>query len=112
MVIAYLLLKRGQSRLARHPDELGTVIPERTTVEPAVERFRLEPGDVEQPLPFAAPDPPERDRGVLVRDVDAGVSRVVVQRVDDAVLRLCRSVELGGDLRIEDESVPGEASCR
>src|SRR5439155_18017480 len=82
-------------------------------VEPAIERFDLEPGDLDEALPFRARRPPERDRRALrQRDVDPIVRRNLVDPVPDARVLLPGAVDLGRDVGIEDEDVPGEPPAR
>lgn len=62
--------RRSATRAPRDPDELVARVVERLVLEPAVERFDLEPGDFDGALPLRPRRPPERDprAGVELQD--------------------------------------------
>ena len=82
-------------------------------VEPAVERLRLEAGDVDQAEPLVPRRPPERARVARVeRDVDAARRRRRMRCVC-GIGSSCRSPSKRAAMRVvEGEGVPGEAATR
>src|SRR5918994_539881 len=95
-------------RLAGDEDELAALVVERTAVEPAVERLRLEPGDVDQAQPLVPRRPPEGARVSRVEhDVDTAVADRVANCVRDRLV-LSLPVQASRDRVVEREGVPCE----
>ena len=99
-------------RLPCYPDELRALVVERPLVEPSVTGLDLQARDVDQAFPLRLRHPPDRDRAARGElDVDAVVAGRVADRVRDRRL-LLRPVEARGNLVVEAERVPREASTR
>src|SRR5918994_4797446 len=87
--------RTSSRRPPRDPHELGALIVEPPAVEPSVERLHFEPGDSDEPFPFRARRPPDRDRPRLGAwlaaeggDVDAVVALRVLDVLPDEARRL------------------------
>ncbi len=56
-----LVVQAHQPGFRATHDELAALVVERSPIEPAVERLDLEAGDVDEPFPLGACDPPQRE---------------------------------------------------